>query len=127
MRKAYFGLISLLVLGILAGGSFWLVSKVRRDRLSVMNYAPMNHTVVRRETQTPNGRDVKTYTAEELEKARKEGKLPKGMQQIQPPSAAQANDAAVQRSLRTIEEINRVNALNQRLMEQQQRMNKQNK
>lgn len=73
----------------------------------------------------PNRNETKTYTAEELEEMRKQGKLPVGYQPPTQNQMIQANEAAVQRSLKTLEEINRINQMNQQLMEQQQRMNRQ--
>lgn len=64
-----------------------------------------------------------TYTQKELEEARKSGKMAPGMPQPYTSTNA-AGDAAVQRSMRTLEEINRINEMNRRMTEQQQRNNR---
>ncbi len=92
-----------------------------REELLFRDDLPLRQT-----PDTPvNRNETKTYTAEELEELRKQGKSPVGYQPPTQHQAIQANEAAVQRSLKTLEEINRINQMNQQLMEQQQRMNRQ--
>ena len=101
------------------GGGYVVFQKVLADRQAAMNY---NAPRARPPEQPGEGREVKTYTAEELEKLRKEGKMPRELQGHTPPANPTAqSDAAVQRTLRTLDEINRINEMNRRLMEQQQR------
>lgn len=106
----------------LTAGSYFLYKKFLEDRQNVAGYTermPSRSPL----SQTPRS-ETRTYTAEELEKARKEGKMLGGAPYI-PPQPPNANaDAAIQRTLRTLEEINRINQMNQRLMEQQQRQNR---
>jgi len=106
-------------------GGYFLAKKFLRDRAAAMNLAAGKYTLEKVKNPSAN-RQVKTYTREEIEKLRKEGKLPAGMRQALPPAQpVLPQDDAVQRSLRTIEEINRINEMNQRLLDQQQRMQKQ--
>ena len=99
-------------------GGYWLVHKflTDRDKILLSAFRP-------RVTATPKAgeRETKRYTQKELEEARKKGELPPGLRNppYQPP--VQSQDA-VQRSLRTVEEINRINEMNRRMMEQQQRI-----
>ena len=125
----------LIVIGIsgiaLAGavaGSYFVVAKFLQDRQNAAAFDDRDprrrlDPLDRRPGAGPN-REVRTYTAEELEKARREGKLPKGVPAPPPVANPAANDAAIQRTLRTLEEINRINQMNQRLLEQQQRQNR---
>ena len=117
---------TVLISSVLAGltaGVYLFLRQFQSDRESAMNYQekPVEQRPFAREERLPDGRTVTTYTAEDLEEARKKGQLPKGMD---PASPAAANDAAIQRTLRTIDEINKVNEMNRRLQEQQQRNNK---
>ena len=98
--------------------AYFLGRKFLRDRESAMNFEPR---VVRQiQRQVGPQTTTRTYTAQELEEARKKGKLPTGMNQAYTPPNA-SGDAAVQRSLKTLDEINRINEMNRRLTEQQQR------
>jgi len=93
--------------------------KFIHDRESAMNFQPHQiHTQVERESGKPVTR---TYTQKEIEDARKQGKKLPGLTNLPPNLPNQAGQDAVQRSLRTLDEINRINEMNRRLMEQQQR------
>ncbi len=95
-----------------------------REELLLQNDVPIQPM----KNQPLSTRQTKTYTAEELEDLRKQGKSPTGIQQPGLPHQTMSNnEAAVQRSLKALEEINRINQMNQQLMEQQQRMNRQQK
>jgi hypothetical protein len=99
-----------------------LTKKLQRDREAAMSYTPP--APVTRETRPV--RETHTYTAEELAEARKTGRpLPGARQPSMPPSAVNPGNDAVQRSLRTLDEINRINEMNRRLQEQQQRTQQQ--
>ena len=114
---------------VLAGGlvlvlvtGYFLLARFLHDRETALGFDRMRPEFNRA------GKNQRTYTAKELEDAQKKGLLPKNQpftQPYQPPNTTN-NDAAVQRSLRTIEEINRINEMNRRLQEEQQRMQKQN-
>lgn len=101
---------------VVVAAAYLLTAKFLSDRQSGLATGSTRRAAERRLPR----KEVRTYTAEELERARKEGKRLPGMPAAAP-AAVNAGEAAVQRSLRTIEEINRINQLNQRLMEQQQR------
>jgi len=120
-RKAGPAVVLILVGGAMILGGYFLFAKFVRDRESAMNYTPQKRIFRRPSTTAPQ---VKTYTAEDLEKARKNGTLPPGMPQpgMVPPTIG---IDAVQRSLKTVQEINRINQMNQRLMEQNRRMQNQ--
>lgn len=70
-------------------------------------------------------RKVTYYNADELAKARREGRELPATAPSTPPPQPMGMDETVQRNLRTLDEINRVNQMNQRLMEQNERMRKQ--
>ena len=116
-RKAaiYGGLAA--VLTAATAGSYALLAKFFRDRETVISDAtrPQRIAAMRRD----------------LERRRRENdpNRPAVPQQQAPgaPTAADAGQAAIQRQLRTLEEINRVNEMNRRLMEQQQRVQQQQK
>lgn len=115
------------ILGLCTWGSYGVTKKFLMDRVR-LSVTSLRGTAIKRQTlPTPNqpSRTERTYTQKELEEARKKGKLPPEMRQpYMPPANTAANDA-VQRSLRTIEEINRINEMNQRLMDQQRRLQNQ--
>jgi len=121
-KKVVFFTLLAWVLALSLWGVYIGFQKFLKDRQGTANFTPPKTTIRR---QTPQGTQVQRYTPEELEKARKEGTLPPGLKQPPPPTN-HANDA-VQRSLKTIQEINRINEMNRRLMEQQQRMQNQQK
>lgn len=102
-----------------------LFRQFEKDRESIRNFNGFNETrdIGTRET-LPDGRTVTTYNEKDLAKARKDGKLPKGVEPNSAAQAAAANEASVQRTLRTIDEINKINEMNRRLQEQQQRQNR---
>jgi hypothetical protein len=125
MRLKKIILFSIIFLTILACSTF-MVKKIKRDRQTAMNYKPPVFNPVSSRTTTGPASHTKTYTKEELDEMRKKGKSPEGIKQpYTPPQPNTANDAAVQRSLRTIEEINKINDMNQRLLDQQRRMQNQ--
>lgn len=117
--------IAILVAGALLTGGYYAYKGFLADRQAARGYqGQVDRRVISQATGT-DGRTVKTYTAEEIEEARKNGKLSQGVQPVGPSQATTANDAAIQRTLQTIQEINKINEMNQRLQEQQQRMQKQ--
>lgn len=117
-----------LIIGVAVGlvvviaGVYLGTWKFFQDREAMRGYKdPLERQVERRRQEQPVT-TTRTYTAKELEEARKTGKLPKNMQTAPGPNqAAIANEAAVQRTLRTLDEINRVNEMNRRLQEQQRK------
>jgi hypothetical protein len=114
-----------LVAGLVLGGAYLLVEKLLRDRQSAMNFKNPKERFLN-DQNSLNTPQTKTYTSQELEEMRKKGqKLPGGMQQVLPQTNSAYNESASQRSLRTIDEINRINEMNQRLMDQQRRLNQQ--
>ncbi|MFN0118093.1 MAG: hypothetical protein ACKVQC_07380 [Elusimicrobiota bacterium] len=122
-KLVFFSILSVAILSLTIG-SYFLFKKILKDR----QLAAQFNMPISRNIPINGNRQVTTYTAEDLEKMRKEGKLPQNAvpQPYIPPNNYQSqNDAAVQRSLRTLEEINRTNELNQRLMEQQRQMQNQ--
>lgn len=117
--------VTILVIGLVTAlavfGSYKLAEKFLQDRESAMAY--QERPVSLPPTQSrPAGRQVKTFTAEELEEARKKGQYPAGSQPFIPPGINPGHDAAVQRTMQTLQEINRINEMNQKLQEQQRRM-----
>ena len=117
------GLITGLVLVASGAGAYWFVQRARADRQAVMAFQGL--PTPRPATPTTSTRTVKNYTPEEIEEARKNGKTLPDMQNS--PAQSNAMNDAVQRNLRTLEEINRINQMNQRLMEQQDRLRRQNR
>jgi hypothetical protein len=115
-----------LVLTSLTTFTYFFLKNFIEDREEILTQADFELHSPKTNTIPMNRSEVKTYTAEELETLRKQGKSPEGMSQtFNQNQAIQANEAAVQRSLKTLEEINRINQMNQQLIEQQQRMNRQ--
>lgn len=106
----------------LTAGSYLLLDRFLRDRQAVLTRHSLPPRPVYDRPNVQNGRQVKTYSAKELEEARQKGRLPSGSQQNLPSQSNLAQQDAVQRSLRTLDEINRINQMNQRLLEQQQRI-----
>jgi hypothetical protein len=116
-------LVVILVLTGLTAGGYFLTKRFIAERQALL--MPMTRA------QRPGGfvsprrpvTQTRTYTREEIEKARKEGKsLPGLTQPGAVPAANTAGEAAVQRSLRTLDEINKINQLNQGLLVQKQRI-----
>ena len=105
---------------LLIFGSYMFLKKFLSDRQRVSGFSTRPNRV-RHTVKGPN-QNSKTYTPEELEKARENGTLPPGMKQMPLPPTQLPTDH-IQRSMRTLDEINRINRMNQQLMEQQQRMN----
>lgn len=105
---------------LLVWGSYLLVGRFLSDRSATALYDEPRPPAPRRQAPVTT-----EYTLDDLEAARKKGELPRGMvppaQPVPPPHTS--GHEAIQRSLRTVEEINRINEMNRRLMEQQQRMN----
>ncbi len=101
---------------------YFLFAKFLDDRARAQGF---NRPMVRSPQALHDGRQEKVYTAEEIEEARRKGQLPPTATAPNIPQPNAAHNAAVQRSLRTLEEINRLNEMNRRLQEQQQRMQKQ--
>jgi LPS O-antigen subunit length determinant protein (WzzB/FepE family) len=119
-KIAWILLLGVIGLGLISAG-FVLLNKFEKDRMSAMNFEPQKMTP--RPNLPSNQPVTRTYTKEEIEEARKSGKplpgLPKN--QVMPNTTG---EDAVQRSLRTLDEINRINEMNRRLLEQQQRQQK---
>jgi len=108
----------LLFLGVVLLGSYKFLAKFLEDRQSVTGFSKRSYrprTIFSPEDGKPK---VTRYNAEELEEARKQGKLPAGFIPPPTPPSTQPSDT-VQRTLDTLEEINRINEMNRRLMEQQ--------
>lgn len=91
-------------------GAYFFVQKFLADRNSAL-YEPgrPKPSLTRHETRTTT--------------TRPHGAAQSGAPGAPPPqSAAEVGQAAIQRQLQTLDEINRINEMNRRLMEQQQRM-----
>ena len=118
------GSLALVLIGLIAG-SYYLFKRFLRDRQSALNFEKQKITILDRSAKST--RETKIYTQEELEKMKREGKLPRGVNPA--PTLPPGTNAAenVQRTLRTVEEINRINEMNRRLMEQQQKMQQNNR
>jgi hypothetical protein len=111
---------AILAVGLLIYGASW---KFSHDRESAMNFQPHETRVrVERSTSQPV---THSYSAKEIEEARKSGKKLPGMNTLPPNLPNNSGEEAVQRSLRTLDEINRINEMNRRLIEQQQRSQQQ--
>jgi hypothetical protein len=109
-----------LSLGILLLLAQFVLKKFKIDKQSAMNFEK-RPVETRIETTQPVTR---TYSQKDIEEARKRGQKLPGV--YTPPTLPNAaGDAAVQQSLRTLEEINRINEMNRRLNEQQQRQQQQ--
>ena len=121
-KKVIIYIIVFIVLLIGIAGSYVLFKKFLEDRQRVSGFSSRK---LRRPSPPKSGQpEVRTYTAEEIEKLRKEGRVPPGMNPV--PGVPQTNTTdQVQKTLRTIEEINRINEMNRRVMEQNQRMQNQ--
>jgi hypothetical protein len=105
------------------GSSYLVFRRIVKDRAAAMSYR--EHPARSVATPTSPVRTVQTYTAQDLEAARKNGKnLPA---EQNPAAQPVATNDAVQRNLQTLDEINRINQMNQRLMEQQERVRRQMK
>ncbi|MCB4757317.1 MAG: hypothetical protein LHV69_09885 [Elusimicrobia bacterium] len=101
--------------------AYFTMKKFLRDRQAVEGYGLMRRPFSQ-ERPAAGQKEVRTYTQKELEEARRKGQLPGGVRQpYLPPPTTTAGEAAVQRSLRTLEEINKINEMNRRLQEQQRR------
>ena len=94
-----------------------MLNKFLKDREAARHFSPRSNFRPQ-QIQTPNS-ETREYTAEEIEKARKEAKLPPGLKLPPQPPQVNTHDE-VQRSLKTIQEINKINEMNRRLMQQQQ-------
>lgn len=121
---------ALLIFGVAATTmtaiSYFALKNFIQDREELLSMGSEPLELSKQKNDLGHGREVKTYTAEELEDLRRQGKTPQGLPpQYNQTQAIQANEAAVQRSLKTLEEINRLNQMNQQLLEQQQRLNRQ--
>jgi len=104
---------------LLLGAGYFGLRKFLADRQRMMAFSSYRP---RLETAPRNSREVRTYTQKELDEMRKKGTLPSNLKQpYVPPAATTAGQDAVQRSLKTLDEINRINEMNRRLQEQQQR------
>ncbi len=114
------GVVVLIGVAILCS-MYFLFKRLLRDRNAAMAYH--EHPIRRADTSAQGTRTVKTYDSKNLQEARKKGDAPANTAAIQPNTM---NDA-VQRNLQTLDEINRINQMNQRLMEQQERIRRQNK
>jgi len=111
-KKMMFILIIGVFLVLCVTGGYYLMAKFFKDREKILN----NEGRYRKPTLRGPEQTIKTYTPEELEQAQKNGL-------VHPPSnPIPQGQADVLRSLNTIEEINRINAMNQRLMEEQRRI-----
>ncbi len=114
--------IVLALVGAVVGGVF-LVKKIQKDREAVLSYIPP--TLPQPLTTAPQStHKTVTYTEKDLAEMRKKGITPPGVAQQQAPQQ-NTGEAAVQRSLRTIEEVNRINEMNRRIQEQQDRIRNQ--
>ena len=121
MRAKWLIIIGLLLGGLTAGG-YVLFRQFLKDRQQALGYEdrPAEARTWDQERRMPEDRTVRTMTPKQLEEARRKGTIPQNYVPP-PPQNTTANDAAIQRTLRTIEEINRINEMNRRLQEQQQR------
>jgi len=115
--RAIFYLIFLSVLSSFTFGAYQLMAKHLRDRENAIDLQREQFQPQRRK---PGQSEVRTYTQEDIEKARKEGKLPPGLK-LPPQQPNMSTTEQIQRTLKTIEDINKINEMNRRLMEQQQR------
>src|SRR3989338_2390539 len=113
--------IKILILGILVAsavfGGYFLVKKIQHDRQAALAYTPHTPLTTITQRKKDGTTETHTYTREELDEMRKKGKSPNGVKQpFTPQPINNAGQAAAERAQRTLEEINRINAMNQRLM-----------
>lgn len=121
-RSRFFVLTLLLIIICAVVAAVYVATrKFEHDRTSAMT-SP-SHTFQTREESSRPQTVTRTYTQKEIEDARKNGKKLPGLAPTNLPGG-QA-DAAVQQSMRTLDEINRINEMNRRLIEQQQRQQQQ--
>jgi hypothetical protein len=124
-NRVVFTLVVLGVLAVALGAGFWLYQKLQSDREAVLSYIPPNRPVRVQDSRTPQRQTV-TYTEKDLEEMRKRGLNPQNVRPFgAPPAPPPSNEAAVQRSLKTLEEVNRINEMNRRIQEQQEKMRNQ--
>lgn len=118
--------LAILAIGIGPMVGVWLLfKKIQRDRQAALAPTPsIPHVTI---THNKNGQtETRTYNASEIKTLRREGKLPLGARQPNmplPPNSA--GEDATQRALKTLNDINRINEMNQRLMDQQERARRQ--
>lgn len=113
-------IILLLALGLtaLTGTAYVLFRKFLSDREAAQGLHPADQEVIRRVQKYRRG-ERKPMTGEELEQMRKRGESPKNANPAVPAPQPNLGADAAQRSLKTIEEINRINEMNRRLMQQE--------
>lgn len=107
-----------LIMVTLTTAAYVLAKKFFHDRTQALlgNQPPITRKFINN-----SGTTTRTYTQKEIDEARKKGTPPVDIKQpYMPPT--QTGDEAVQRSLKTIEEINKINEMNQRLIDQQRRL-----
>ena len=106
---------------ILAGAVYLGLKKFRQDRDKARSFEPR---ALRPLSPAPQPQQTThTYTREELEEARRKGVAVPGAKAPALPPPGSPAQAAAEQSQRTVQEINRINEMNRRLMEQQQRLN----
>jgi hypothetical protein len=122
-RLVFIGVLAGLAAAVAAG--YFLVRKLQKDREAVLSYIPPDRPQPLQNSGLPK-RETVTYTEKDLEEMRKKGVPAPGVKPpIGPPAAGTSGEAAVQRSLKTLEEVNRINEMNRRIQEQQERMRNQ--
>lgn len=114
-RRIFFFAALTAALSLVTLGAYALLAKFLGDRQTAMSDTrrPTREQIARRE--------LRRRGAVDAAQAQRPGAAGQPVQR----SPADAGQAAIQRQLRTLEEINRVNEMNRRLMEQQQRMQNQ--
>jgi hypothetical protein len=121
-KRVFIGVV--LALAAVGAGSYFMIKKLQKDREAALSFIPPSQP--RPIAMPPSQkRETVTYTQKDLEEMRKKGTVPPGV--AQPPAQMPQNtgEAAVQRSLRTIDEVNRINEMNRRIQEQQERIRNQ--
>jgi len=101
------------VMSALVSGSYFALSRFLRDRQSALS-------TPRRIVDAPAARRQLDQAATARQQNNGTRPNPQAGQ-----SAAEAGQAAIQRQLKTLEDINNINEMNRRLMEQQRRMQNQ--
>src|SRR4051812_35250193 len=115
MKKAVYYAVLAGFLALVTTAAYYALARFLRDRQTVMS--ELNRPTV--ETRTRSGTQRET-PAERARRVAQSGQQPGGG-----PAAAAAGEAAIQRQLKTLDEINRINEMNRRLQEQQRRMQNQ--
>ena len=105
-------------------GGYYLLAKFLKDRRSALTFRNVENRTTIEYRFPKNAEEQKTPSREELQR---KGQEPAGLRRVATPPPPPTQDAAIQRTLRTLDEINKINQTNQRLLEQQRRTERQQK